>query len=81
MFNLADLEPTRGSEANKRPPVVIVSNDGANGRATSLGRGVVTIVPVASNVSRSLPFQTLELRDASALKQPGLRKLLNLEGS
>lgn len=56
---LADLEPVRGSEADKRRPVVIVSNDGANGRATSLGRGVVTVVPVTSNVSRILPFQTL----------------------
>lgn len=56
---LADLEPVRGAEANKRRPVVIVSNDGANGRATSLGRGVVTVVPVTANVSRILPFQTL----------------------
>ena len=56
---MADLEPVRGSEANKRRPVVIVSNDGANGRAISLGRGVVSVVPVTSNVSRVLPFQTL----------------------
>jgi len=56
---LADLEPVRGSEANQRRPVVIVSNDGANVRAISLGRGVVTVVPVTSNVSRVLPFQTL----------------------
>jgi mRNA interferase MazF len=55
----ADLEPVRGSEANKRRPVVIVSNDGANIRAASLGRGVVTVVPVTSNVARILPFQTL----------------------
>ena len=56
---LADVEPVRGSEANKPRPVVIVSNDGANGRASSLGSGVVTVVPVTSNVSRILPFQTL----------------------
>jgi mRNA interferase MazF len=39
--------------------VVVVSNDGANARATILGRGVVTVVPVTSNVTRILPFQTL----------------------
>jgi mRNA interferase MazF len=62
-IRFADLEPARGSEANKRRPVVIVSNDGANERATILGRGVVTVVPVTSNVTHVLPFQ--------ALLQPG----------
>lgn len=54
---LVDLNPPRGSEANKRRPAVIVSNDGANGTATRLGRGVVTVVPVTSNVARVYPFQ------------------------
>jgi mRNA interferase MazF len=58
-IRFADLEPVRGSEANKRRPVVIVSNDGANERATILGRGVVTVVPVTSNVTHVLPFQTM----------------------
>ena len=58
-IRFADLEPVRGSEANKRRPVVIVSNDGANQRAATLGYGVVTVVPVTSNVTRVLPFQTL----------------------
>lgn len=58
-IRFADLEPVRGSEANKRRPVVIVSNDGANARASTLGHGVVTVVPVTSNVTRVLPFQTL----------------------
>jgi mRNA interferase MazF len=65
----ADLEPVRGSEANKRRPVVIVSNDGANIRAASLGRGVVTVVPVTSNVARILPFQTLLEPVASGLSR------------
>lgn len=52
-----DLDPTRGVESNKRRPGVIVSNDGANSTATRLGRGVVTIVPVTSNVDRVYPFQ------------------------
>jgi mRNA interferase MazF len=56
---LTDLEPVRGSEADKRRPAVIVSNDRANAAAERLGRGVVTVVPVTSNVSRVYPFQTL----------------------
>lgn len=54
-----DLDPTRGVESNKRRPGVIVSNDGANTSASRLGRGVVTIVPVTSNVERIYPFQVL----------------------
>ena len=30
---LVDLDPVRGSEASKRRPAVIVSNDGANSTA------------------------------------------------
>jgi len=56
---LVDLEPAPGSEANKRRPAVLVSNDGANAVAQRLGRGVVTVVPVTSNVERAFPFQVL----------------------
>jgi mRNA interferase MazF len=65
---LVDLEPVSGAEANKVRPVVVVSNDAANRRATERGRGVVTVVPVTSNITRVLPFQTLLPEDA------GLRK-------
>jgi len=54
-----DLDPARGSEANKRRPGVIVSNDAANATATRLGRGVITVVPVTSNIERVYPFQVL----------------------
>jgi mRNA interferase MazF len=54
-----DLEPMRGSEANKLRPVVVVSNDTANATAARLGRGVITIVPLTSNVDRFYPFQVL----------------------
>jgi mRNA interferase MazF len=54
-----DLAPARGSEANKRRPAVIVSNDRANATATRLGRGVVTVVPVTSNIAKVYPFQVL----------------------
>lgn len=56
-IRVVDLEPVRGSEANKRRPAVIVSNDGANMTAARLGRGVITVVPVTSNVERIYPFQ------------------------
>ncbi|NDL55742.1 type II toxin-antitoxin system PemK/MazF family toxin [Phytoactinopolyspora mesophila] len=56
---LADLDPAQGSEADKRRPVVIVSNDGANTTASMMQRGVVTVVPVTSNVARVYPFQVL----------------------
>jgi len=56
---LVDLEPVRGSEANKRRPAVIVSNDRANATAARLSRGVVTVVPITSNTMRVFPFQAL----------------------
>ena len=54
-----DLEPVRGAESNKRRPAVIVSNDAANATASRLGRGVLTVVPLTSNVERIYPFQVL----------------------
>jgi mRNA interferase MazF len=56
---LVDLYPARGSEANKLRPAVIVSNDAANRIAERTGRGVITIVPVTSNVERVFPFQVM----------------------
>lgn len=56
---LVDLEPAQGSEGNKLRPAVIVSNDGANRAAERTGRGVITVVPVTSNVERIYPFQVL----------------------
>jgi mRNA interferase MazF len=54
-----DFDPARGAEANKLRPAVVVSNDGANTTASRLNRGVITVVPVSSNVSRVYPFQVL----------------------
>lgn len=56
---LVDLDPAQGNEANKQRPAVIVSNDRATASAASLGRGVVTVVPLTSNVARIYPFQVL----------------------
>jgi mRNA interferase MazF len=58
-IHVVDLDPVRGSEANKRRPAVIVSNDAANATARRLGRGVITVVPVTSNIHRVYPFQVL----------------------
>jgi mRNA interferase MazF len=66
---LVDLEPVRGAEASKTRPAVIVSNDGANITATRLGRGVVTVVPVTSNVERIYPFQVLLAAAATGLQR------------
>ena len=56
-IRLVDLDPARHAEANTRRPAVIVGNDRANATAARLGRGVVTIVPVTSNVAHVYPFQ------------------------
>lgn len=66
-IRLVDLEPARGAESNKLRPAVLVSNDGANSSAARLGRGVVTVVPVTSNVSKVYPFQVLLRADQTGL--------------
>jgi len=58
-IHLVDFEPSRGSEANKRRPAVIVSNDASNAIVSRLGRGLVTVVPLTSNVARTYPFQVM----------------------
>lgn len=58
-IRLVNLDPVLGSEAARIRPGVIVSNDGANTTAQRLGRGVITVVPVTSNIDHIHPFQTL----------------------
>ena len=55
-IRLTDLDPARAAEADTRRPAIIVSNDRANATAARLGRGVVTVVPITSNISRVFPF-------------------------
>ncbi len=62
------LDPSVGQEASKTRPAVIVSNDAANGTATRLGRGVVTVVPVTSSTERIYPFQVLLPADLTGLR-------------
>ena len=66
-IRLIDLEPVRDNEADKRRPAVVVSNDRANAAAVRLGRGVITVVPVTSNVTRVYPFQMLLPADRTGL--------------
>jgi mRNA interferase MazF len=68
-IRLVDLEPVRGSEADKRRPAVIVSNDRANAAAVRWGRGVITVVPLTSNVSRVLPFQAFLAAETTGLQR------------
>ena len=56
-------------EAARPRPAVIVSNDGPNSTAARLGRGVITVVPMSSNVTRVYPFQVLLPAEASGLGQ------------
>lgn len=58
-IHLVDFEPARGSEADKRRPAVIVSNDASNSVVVRLGRGLVTVVPLTSNVEKVYRFQVL----------------------
>lgn len=55
----ADLDPALSGEANKKRPVVVVSNNSMNRTVAHLGRGVVTIVPLTSNTGRVYDFQVL----------------------
>lgn len=65
---MVDLDPTIGSEASSRRPAVVVSNDGLNATIASHRRGVVTVVPITSNVTRIHPFQVLLERGTGGLR-------------
>ena len=68
-IHVIDLDPVVGSEADKRRSAIIVSNDGANAAGSRLGRGVITVVPVTSNVDRVYPFQVLLPASATGLER------------
>ena len=58
-IRMVNFEPALGNESNKVRPAIIVSNDAANSMAETLGRGVITVIPVTSKTERVLPFQVL----------------------
>lgn len=62
---LVNLDPKRGSEADKIRPALVVSNNGANAAVTRNGRGVITVLPITSNVARIYTFQVKLDADAA----------------
>ncbi len=67
-IRMIDFDSARGQESDKRRPAVLVSNDLTNATALRLRRGVVTVVPVTSNVARVFPFQTLVTAESTGLR-------------
>lgn len=65
--HLASLDPAVGSEQGKVRPVIIVSNNAANDSANRRGKGVITVVPITSNVRAVYPFQVLLPQEESGL--------------
>ncbi len=56
---LVSLDPSVGAEQTKVRPVIVVSSNAANNSAERRGSGVITIVPLTSNVATIYPFQVL----------------------
>ncbi|MHB1583165.1 MAG: type II toxin-antitoxin system PemK/MazF family toxin [Acidimicrobiales bacterium] len=69
-IRLVNLDPVVGAEANTTRPAVIVSNGRANHSAARLGRGVVTVVPVTSDLGRVYPFQVELPARSTGLRAP-----------
>lgn len=67
-IHLVNLDPAKSGEANKQRPAIIVSNDGANASAERSGRGVLTVVPITSNICRIYPFQVLLSAEGTGLQ-------------
>ncbi|MFF0542550.1 type II toxin-antitoxin system PemK/MazF family toxin [Nocardia thailandica] len=76
---LIEFDPARPDEANKVRPAIVVSNDGANRSAERQGRGVISVLPVTSNVDRVYSFQVLiedaGLRTASKVQTEQIRSV------
>jgi len=54
-----DLDPAEGSMVRRRRLGVVVSHDGAERSARTLNRGLVTVVPISSQIKKLAPFQVL----------------------
>lgn len=61
----ANLNPTVGTETNKRRPVLVVSCE-ANNRAA----GTVTVLPITSNTAKVYPFEVFLDPHESGLPKP-----------
>jgi len=60
----ANLDPTIGSEINKKRPVLIVSNNANNKVSTT-----ITVVPITSNITKVYPFEVLLEMNSTGLKK------------
>lgn len=58
----------QSGEVTNRRPAVVVSNDALNATSAALSRGVVTVVPITSNVKRVFPFQVHLPRKVTGLR-------------
>ena len=58
----------QSGEVAKRRPAVLVSNDALNAISAALGRGVITVVPITSNVRKVYPFQVRLPRKVTGLR-------------
>ncbi len=56
---IVDFDPSRGAEANKTRPAIVVSNEGTNRYVRAHAWGVINVVPLTSNISEIQPFQVL----------------------
>lgn len=54
-----DLNPVIGSEANKIRPALVVCNTRAITAAQRTGRGVISVLPITSNIEKIYAFQVL----------------------
>ncbi|HLP24022.1 MAG TPA: type II toxin-antitoxin system PemK/MazF family toxin [Microbacteriaceae bacterium] len=89
---LVSLDPTIGTEANKTRPCVVVSNAAVTAAASLRGNGVVTVIPLTSNVARMWPNHVLLRSSATGLPTDSkaqteqiraidVRRILNVIGS
>lgn len=60
---MVQFDPHIGSEPNKIRPAIIVSNDRANASVSRHQRGLITVVPLSSNIDRVYDFQVLVSAD------------------
>lgn len=62
-----DFGPASGHEVAKVRPAVIVSQESENLAVSRLGRGVVTVVPLTSNMAHVWDFQVVLPADETGL--------------
>lgn len=66
-IRLVNLDSVRRGEADKTRPGMIVSSDALNATTMSLQRGVVTVLPITSNVKKIFSFQVRIERGTTGL--------------